>query len=142
MVTPSVHSVSRRSGEGTNVSPVDLTALAVIPVESVALRRRGGDFDFRMPLSQRRMARGDPHNTSPFLSAYPDGSHAPNENKRIVADQFGGAGDLQPDGIVGERSDIPKLIRHPQHDAGAVGAIRGEAGVIRQHREILIEAAP
>ena len=81
------------------------------------------------------------HGAGLFLSANPDGAGAADQRERIVADDFGGAFHLQLDGIVGERPDGAEFVGNAQNDAGRVGSVGDELGVVGMQREFLVNAA-
>ena len=75
-----------------------------------------------------------------FLGSNPDRAGSADQGERIVSDDFRRALQLKLDGVVGKWPDGVKFIGHAQHDAGGVGSVRNQAGVVGQQCEFLVDA--
>src|ERR1035441_5141426 len=53
-----------------------------------------------------------------LTGANPDGACAADQREGIIADEMGGAGELEADGVVGEGADGVEFVCDAQDDAG------------------------
>ena len=83
---------------------------------------------------------GEIHLAGLLAGANPEGACTSDQRKGIVADELGGAGEFEADGVGGEGADGVEFVGDAQDDAGGVGTVRDEHGVIGQQREFLIDA--
>ena len=75
-----------------------------------------------------------------FEGADPDGAGAADERKWIVADDLRRARELQSNCVVDERANGAELVGDAQDYARRVGAIGDQSGVVRQQRELPVNA--
>ena len=90
--------------------------------------------------SKDRVVRGQADRPRLFLCPNPDRPGAPNQRKRIIADEHGGAFEMQRDGVVCKRTNGSEFIGHAQHDARSIRSISVQLRLVRKQGKSLINA--
>src|SRR4051812_29607646 len=75
-----------------------------------------------------------------LLAANPDCARSADQGKRIVADDLGRTFELEPNGVVGKRTNRAEFIGDAQDDSRAVSSISDQRGIIGSDGEIRIYA--
>src|SRR6516164_11160331 len=104
------------------------------------LRSDGGECNVDLLGSKDRMVRRQADRPRLFLRANPDRPGASNQRKRVIADEHGGAFQLQPDGVVCKRTNGSEFIGHAQHDARSIRSISVQLRLVRKQGKSLINA--
>ena len=85
------------------------------------------------------MSGRDPDRPGALHGADPYGCNAADQEAGILANELCGPLDLQADRIGRKGADVAELIGDPQHEAGAIRAVRQQLGIIRSECELLVE---
>ena len=101
----------------------------------------GGDFELELLGAEIGVGGGESYGAGFLFGADPDGAGAADQGEGIVADDFGGAIEGELDGVVGKGVDGAEFVGDAQDDAGGVGAVGVELGVVGKNSEFLIDAA-
>ena len=73
--------------------------------------------------------------------ADPDGASASDKREGVVADECGGAFKVEKDRVIGVSPYGSELVRDAEDDAGGIGSVGEERGVVRHEQELAIGPA-
>jgi len=102
--------------------------------------RSGLDIEVDVTGAEDGVMGGEAHLAGLLSGANPDGACASDERERIVADEMGGSGEFEADGIVGEGANGVEFVGDAQDNACGIGSVGDQRGVIGQQSEFLIDA--